>query len=97
MRVIIDVTHQDIEHGRRFGLTTCPVALALRRALGRALGDSNTVVMVCDGVLKAEDSTSYIFYYKLAGNMTKRIKRFICDFDAGKQSMKPFKATVVLK
>jgi hypothetical protein len=76
MSIRVDVTTEDIEHGDRQSYVTCPVALAVRRVMGRLIEVSNR------GWVITEDEEANA---DLPDDVTERI----IDYDEG-GAMEPF-------
>ena len=77
--MLVQVTEQDIEEGKRHNCHLCPVALAVARTLGMKTDD---VLMTGDVYIRWEG-------WRLLGDGSFKIRRFAANFDKGKP-VKPF-------
>jgi hypothetical protein len=74
MKVVVNVTAEDIDHGERNWCTRCPVALGLRRTFPRA----NLVAAHCDHY-----EVRYGGPEVHAGTLPRPARDFIARFDGG--------------
>lgn len=85
MRLNVKVTSVDIEAGKKCSVSSCPIALAIQKALCKT--NTPLDVAVCDNTVRIYDKV-----YKLP----IRARRAVSDYDLGK-GMEPFGFTLELK
>jgi hypothetical protein len=91
----ITVTQEDIDNGERWDCALCPVALALKRAIGKPVSvNADGGLTVVDYDL-ASDLASFTSYSPVIASHQDSVTEFIRKFDEG-DDVEPFTFEVLV-
>lgn len=88
--ITINVTANDIKKGIRRNSRLCPIALAVKRAMGREVGVGTDLYY-----FSAKNLYEHDVYHRWSDTERARVEPFVSAFDAG-QPVEPFRFTMRL-
>ena len=95
-RILVKVLKADIKNGTTRDCVACPVALALKRVVRPdvtvIVGDSNMEFWFRElPSILDRDPNAHI-----SVGTTRKVEKFVHDFDQGKKNLKPFQFCIIL-